>query len=407
MKVLYISPDGMTDPLGQSQVIPYLNGLAKKGFDITLMSLEKPERYKREATHIAEFLHPSIDWQPVRYLRRPPLLAQWANVWCLYRKASHLHRQKAFDFLHARSYIGAWVARRIKKRYGTPFLFDMRGFWADERIDGKIWQLNNPLHYWVYRYFKREERFFLQEAHHIISLTHAARDWMTTHWQVPAEKITVIPCCVDLEHFSKLRTARLCTVETPLRLIYLGSLGTWYLLDDMLRFFHHVRRFYPAATFLIVTREPESIVKDACARLQISPEGIEVRAAERQEVPALLAQADVGVFFIKPAFSKIASSATKMGEMLACGLPVIANEQVGDHEHLFSTYRCGILLRSKPNAKPWAYGYEDKAFEAVIEQLPAVISTPPQNLRAIASEYFSLEEGIKRYEEVYQRMARS
>ncbi|WP_038028478.1 glycosyltransferase [Thermonema rossianum] len=404
MKVLYISPDGMTDPLGQSQVIPYLNGLAGKGADITLLSLEKPERYRHGAAHIAALLHPSIDWQPVSYLRRPPLLAQWANVYRLYRKAIHLHRQKVFDFLHARSYMGAWVARRIKKRYGIPFLFDMRGFWADERIDGKIWKLNNPFHYWVYRYFKREERFFLQEAHHIISLTHAARDWMTTHWGVDAGKITVIPCCVDLAHFNKLRMPRVCTAETPLRLIYLGSLGTWYLLDDMLRFFHHVRRRYSSATFLIVTREPASIVKEACSRLQIPFEGIEVRPAERREVPALLAQADAGVFFIKPAFSKIASSATKMGEMLACGLPVIANEQVGDHDFLFSTYPCGALLRSKPRKKPWTYCYEEHAFEEVVRQIPSLISTPPEVFRTVAQQYFSLEGGIERYWKIYQSM---
>ena len=44
IKVLYISYDGMTDPLGQSQVLPYLEGLAKKNYAITLISFEKEER---------------------------------------------------------------------------------------------------------------------------------------------------------------------------------------------------------------------------------------------------------------------------------------------------------------------------------------------------------------------------
>ena len=27
-----------------------------------------------------------------------------------------------------------------------PIIFDMRGFWADERIDGHLWSLNNPIY---------------------------------------------------------------------------------------------------------------------------------------------------------------------------------------------------------------------------------------------------------------------
>ena len=34
-KILYVSYDGMTDPLGQSQVIPYLRELTKLGYDCT------------------------------------------------------------------------------------------------------------------------------------------------------------------------------------------------------------------------------------------------------------------------------------------------------------------------------------------------------------------------------------
>jgi hypothetical protein len=41
--ILYIAYDGMTDPLGQSQVLPYISGLSKLGYQFTLISCEKPE----------------------------------------------------------------------------------------------------------------------------------------------------------------------------------------------------------------------------------------------------------------------------------------------------------------------------------------------------------------------------
>ena len=40
---LYLSYDGMCDPLGGSQVLPYVVGLARLGHRLDLISFEKPE----------------------------------------------------------------------------------------------------------------------------------------------------------------------------------------------------------------------------------------------------------------------------------------------------------------------------------------------------------------------------
>ena len=44
-RVLFISYNGMLDPLGQSQVIPYLRELAKRGVRFTLLSFERAESF--------------------------------------------------------------------------------------------------------------------------------------------------------------------------------------------------------------------------------------------------------------------------------------------------------------------------------------------------------------------------
>ncbi len=51
-KILFISYDGMTDPLGQSQVIPYLQGLSKKGFHFFLLSCEKAQAFAQNETAV-------------------------------------------------------------------------------------------------------------------------------------------------------------------------------------------------------------------------------------------------------------------------------------------------------------------------------------------------------------------
>ena len=47
-KVLYLSYDGITDPLGQSQILPYLKGLSQKGYFFYLVGFEKKDAYKKQ-----------------------------------------------------------------------------------------------------------------------------------------------------------------------------------------------------------------------------------------------------------------------------------------------------------------------------------------------------------------------
>src|SRR5688500_3495796 len=70
LNILYLSYDGMTDPLGQSQVLPYLGGLAKAGHRIALVSFEKPDRFKSTRQIIESFCNQhNIDWHPISYTK--------------------------------------------------------------------------------------------------------------------------------------------------------------------------------------------------------------------------------------------------------------------------------------------------------------------------------------------------
>ncbi|HWB62268.1 MAG TPA: hypothetical protein VG603_02070, partial [Chitinophagales bacterium] len=147
VNVLYLSYDGMTDPLGQSQVIPYLEGLSKLGYSFTLISFEKAERYAKYRAEIEERLSKSnISWQPLSYTKKPPVLSTIWDVQRMKRKALALHRSKQFKIIHCRGYISALVGLAMKRELGVKFIFDMRGFYADERVDGGLWHLNNPIY---------------------------------------------------------------------------------------------------------------------------------------------------------------------------------------------------------------------------------------------------------------------
>src|SRR5205085_11687182 len=105
-----------------------------------------------------------------------PILSAIYDVTRMRRLAWALHRDCDFDVVHCRSYLPALVGLHLKRRRGVPFLFDMRGFWADERVDGGVWKLTNPAMRAVFGFLKRREADFLREANHVISLTEAGRE---------------------------------------------------------------------------------------------------------------------------------------------------------------------------------------------------------------------------------------
>src|SRR5688572_26796255 len=86
VNVLYLSYDGLTDPLGQSQILPYVQGLSAKGFRITILSFEKPERYDSGKENIVQQCNRhSITWIPLSYHKKPPVLSTLYDVFVLYR----------------------------------------------------------------------------------------------------------------------------------------------------------------------------------------------------------------------------------------------------------------------------------------------------------------------------------
>ncbi|MEJ0054761.1 MAG: glycosyltransferase [Bacteroidota bacterium] len=338
IRVLYLSYDGLTDPLGQSQILPYLRLLSHE-FSITIISFEKGERYVQNRDLIESICSENhIQWEPVTYHKFPPVISTLYDLWKLKRKAEFLHSVKNFDILHCRSYVASLVGMSMKRKYGTRFLFDMRGFWADERIESGLWNRKNFIYRSVYRFFKRKEKDFVMFADHIISLTHRAKSEILSWGNIPAP-ITVIPTCVDLALFDpgRISDGDKITLRQELKihpddfvLLYLGSWGSWYLTHEMLNYFREIKKTERSAKFLIITPDPVHLEGDEFK------EDVIIRTSLRGSVPLFVAISNAAIFFIKPSYAKMASSATKMGEIMAMQIPFITNSGWGDVDEIIA-----------------------------------------------------------------------
>jgi glycosyltransferase involved in cell wall biosynthesis len=396
----------MTDHLGQSQVLPYLKGLAGKGFEIHLISCEKKEKFSsKKATIDADIENTSIVWHPLYYTSKPPVISTLKDLAAINKKAKQLHKLHQFSAVHCRSYIAALAGLRLKKQFKVPFIFDMRGFWADERIDGAIWNLKNPVFKLIYSYFKRKEREFLLNSDQVISLTHAAKNEIHSWKGFETVPIEVIPCCADLSHFSTLNTSSKyidewktkINIENKFVICYLGSIGTWYLADEMLLFFKQLKTIKSDSIFLFITGDDEKRVKQKAIEAGISVDDIVVTESSREKLPSLLSLCDASIFFIKQAYSKKASSPTKMGELMSMNLPIITNSGVGDVADIMKLSGGGVVVNSFD---------ESTLKKAAIQLLEECNKQQTHYKKEIIDAFYDLKTGVELYAKCYFKLIR-
>ncbi len=393
----------MTDPLGQSQVLPYISGLTQKGYEFHLISFEKMDRFRKHKKHIRNFCEKNdINWHPQDYQIDGGLRNTIKQVRKMSRVALFLHKQHNFSIIHCRSYISALVGLKMKRKYGLKFIFDMRGFWADERVDGKIWSLSSPIYKTIYNYFKRKEIQFFNESDYTISLTENGRNEILSwkDFQNNPPKITVIPCCVNLALFdpSIITEKNQNELKESIRipsdafvLGYVGSIGTWYMLPEMLDYFRCLHTSNPKAVFLFVSGENPEMIKAEGKKHDIDPDLIFVTSTLHYQVPLYISIFDHSIFFIRASYSKKASSPTKQGEIMAMGVPLICNSGIGDTDEIVHKYNSGIVINE----------FSEEEYN---KEIANEIQLDPLEIAKGAKDYFSLEQGVENYLKIYKEI---
>lgn len=351
-RVLYISYSGMLDPLGQSQVIPYLKELSRAGIQFTLLSFERSQAYTKEGIEQCSALQrelgkSEIDWHWLRYHKTPSLPATGYDLWAGTRYAGRLVRRKEIEMVHARSHIPAAIALRLKRRFGVKMIFDVRGLMAEEYVDAGHWRKDSI----PYRISKAEEGRALAAADGVVTLTE--RIWpVINQWDSLRDHDVaheVVPCCADLELFSfsqeqRARRRDELGVADRFVVVYSGSIDGWYLTESMADFFVTMRKSTTNAHLLWLTPTRHERLHQLMKARGLGASDYTVLASKPHDMPSYLSAADAGLAFIKPCFSKLASSPTKYAEYLGCGLPLIINQGVGDSDILITREKVGALV---------------------------------------------------------------
>jgi glycosyltransferase involved in cell wall biosynthesis len=151
----------------------------------------------------------------------------------------------------------------------------------------------------------------------------------------------------------------------------------------------------PNAKFLFISNNRHQDIIDAAAEYKIPPQNIIVKMGKRHEVPALLSFSTYSLFFIKPCYSKLSSSPTKHGEIMAMGIPVIANSGVGDVKEIIEKYKAGYVLDE----------FSEEAMQKIVDSIcKNTIHFNTTNIRNGALDFYNLENTLVTYGKVYKEV---
>jgi glycosyltransferase involved in cell wall biosynthesis len=315
------------------------------------------------------------------------------------RLAARLVRRHGYTVVHGRALVATAMGTIAKRQTGCQLVFDIRGFNPEEYVDAGVWQQGGL----KYRLAKRAEKKLLAAADGFVVLTERAREILFPGCGDCDERgrpIKVIPCCVDMGRFPTPTAASRRDARESLGLsgrrvfVYVGALGGFYLTREMAEFLAVAHRRDRTTFSLILTQSAPEPIARALRDLGVQESDCLIRRVSPTEIPWYLQAADFAVSFIKPSFSKAASSPTKIAEYLASGLPVLSNTNIGDLDALIEDHHVGILIRH----------FDERHYHSVLDDAEALARDPELALRCrdVAATNFDLETvGGERYRALY------
>lgn len=394
---LYLSRTGMLEPLGQSQVLPYLRGLSDT-YAVTLISFERDV----DLTDGAELArieglcaNHGIRWVRLSYRRRPRILAAAWNLATLVWQTWRATRRYEIKLIHARSYIPAAAAWAVSRITGTVYIFDMRSLWPEELITSRRLRRGSVLHRLIFR----AERQLIADAGVVVSLTQAGAQYLDEAHPgaLSGDRLRVIPTCADLDRFRPEPTAR----QAAQSLIGChGSLTSgWFRVDLLAKMFDLLAKRLPGARFEIITREdPHTVLRALDAACDAGSDwraDLSIGAAKPSEIHHRIQRQALSMFFYASgAASEHGRSPTRMGEALGCGVPVVTNEGIGDVARIVRQCNVGVVLD----------GEDDVALTRAADAVVALLEDSNLSVRCrqAAERMYSLDAGVTGYRAIYR-----
>ena len=247
---------------------------------------------------------------------------------------------------------------------------------------------------------KQVIRYNLKTAARVVCLSTFARERLRTTWNVPDEKIAIIPNAVDTNRFRPHPEARTAIRKKlgfgdELIIIFVGSFVPYQDISVLLEAFSVVQKDRRDARLLLVGggEQQQKMVQQA-ADLGIADSTKFIGFQQHAEIPRLLGAADIGVApYRKIENESFLGSSMKLFEYMASGLPVVTSD-VGQISEVVQDGVNGLLVPAE----------DVQSLATALRKLiagPQFRSRLGEQARKDASAKYSWDQYISRFESLY------
>lgn len=357
--VTYLTTDALTEGVGASQVLAYVERLGRQGVDVRLHSFEKsaPARAITDRLRTA-----GVEWHP------HPFGAHGGRggLGRIIRGAVAL---RGAQLVHARSDLAAASALLARSE---RWVWDVRSLWPDQRIAIGALRRGSPEH----RVLQRLEGTAARRSTAIVTLTEAVIPLLEGRHHVDIRsKARVITTCTDVTTFH----ATPLPPADPVVAMLAGTLNRYYDVPLMIELIQAWRRRRDVR--LDVVAPGPTPWDDALRVLGANP-----TQSTPDEMPERIARAHIGLSVCRmdAGASLTAAMPTKIGEFLASGRPVVVNANLGDAGQLVEEHGIGVALSA-------THSVED-----ALDRLDALLEDPAtaQRCRKVAEAHFNLDRAV-------------
>jgi hypothetical protein len=338
-EILYLTQDGLLEPLVHSQVVRVVERLAALGWRYRIVSLEKPRdlaNEERVRSLRARLDRAGIRWDFAPFDASQSSRAAANNLGFLTRQAVSLARSGRIRGIHARAYVpavaalAAWLATKL------PWIFDARGYWIDERLEEGRW-FTTPLRLAVARGLERQ---LFSAAAGVVTLTELqAQDVERRFQPLGPRPVRCITTLADYDDFVRRPTGALPLIPgqyvTQLRgkrvVAVIGSINRSYLVDETLELARRILEAGPHHHLLVLSGQRDEYARRLAA-LGVPEARVTIVRAEHEAMPQWLSLVEWCLLLLDAgSFAKRGSMPTKLGELFASGVRPVqygCNEEV-------------------------------------------------------------------------------
>lgn len=268
-----------------------------------------------------------IPYRRVQVNRR---LGPAGALWSAVRGARHVDRAVrnwGIDLLLPRATLPALAVLRSRSARALPILFDSDGLPIDERVD---FAGLDPLGA-TYRILRDVESQMVRRADRVLVRTEAGAAILRARAGAGSDpdKYDVVPNGRDPLAFAPTPERRDAHAQGP-HLCYAGSLGAQYEPGAMLALACAMKEQLPALRLSLFTGDRDVAERHLAEAGLTGADWVNLERLAPADVPARMAQCDIGLALRRPSFSMAGVAPIKIGEYLLAGLPILGTPGIGD-----------------------------------------------------------------------------